>query len=171
MIRLLTDPGRRSPGRFAAWRASAVRARSHASYSRTDRDGFQVPLGAACAEMDFSPSSLRAARRLVAREAELAGLGVGRREDLVLAVDELTTNSVTHGGGRGSLHILRTETEIVCEVRDKGHISDPLAGTRQPPPEQLTGRGLWVVGCLCDRVQISSSPGRTAVRVRISTLE
>ncbi|HEU0251369.1 MAG TPA: ATP-binding protein [Solirubrobacteraceae bacterium] len=121
--------------------------------------------------MDFSLSSLRAARRLVAREAELAGLGVGRREDLILAVDELTTNSVTHGGGRGSLSVLRTKTEIVCEVRDKGHISDPLAGMRQPRPEQLTGRGLWVVGCLCDRMQIASSPGRTAVRVQMSTLE
>jgi anti-sigma regulatory factor (Ser/Thr protein kinase) len=171
MIRLLTDPGRRSPGRFATWRASAVRAHPHASYPRTDEDDFQAPLGAASIEMDFSLSSLRAARRLVAREAELAGLGVGRREDLILAVDELTTNSVTHGGGHGSLSVLRTKTEIVCEVRDKGHISDPLAGTRQPRPEQLTGRGLWVVGCLCDRVQIASSPGRTAVRVRMSTLE
>jgi anti-sigma regulatory factor (Ser/Thr protein kinase) len=116
-------------------------------------------------------ASLRAARRLVAREAELAGLGAERREDLVLAVDELTTNSVTHGGGHGTLHISRTGTEIVCEVRDKGHISDPLAGTRRRHPEQLTGRGLWVVGCLCDRVQIASSPGRTAVRVRMSTLQ
>jgi anti-sigma regulatory factor (Ser/Thr protein kinase) len=120
--------------------------------------------------MAFALSSLRAARRLVAREAEIAGLGVGRREDLVLAVDELTTNSVTHGGGHGSLSIWRTETEIVCEVRDEGHISDPLAGTRQPRPEQRTGRGLWVVRRLCDRVQIASSPGRTAVRVRMSTL-
>jgi anti-sigma regulatory factor (Ser/Thr protein kinase) len=171
VIRLLTDPGRHSPGRFAAWRASAVRAHSHASYSRTQEDGLRDPLGAASAEMGFSLSSLRAARRLVAREAELAGLGVGRREDLILAVDELTTNSVTHGGGHGSLSVWRTATEIVCEVRDQGHISDPLAGTRQPRPEQRTGRGLWVVGCLCDRVQIASSPGRTAVRARISTLQ
>ena len=120
--------------------------------------------------MDFSRSSMRAVRRVVAREAELAGLGVSRREDLVLAVDELTTNSVTHGGGHGSLSVWRTGAAIVCEVRDQGHISDPLAGMRQPPHHQPTGRGLWVVGCLCDRVQIASSPGWTAVRVRISTL-
>lgn len=119
--------------------------------------------------MDFSYRSLRAARRLVAREAELAGLNDGRREDLILAVDELTTNSVTHGGGRGSLSIWRTEQSIVCEVRDEGHIADPMAGLRQPNPEQLTGRGLWVVGRLCERVHIASSPGGTAVRVQIST--
>jgi anti-sigma regulatory factor (Ser/Thr protein kinase) len=120
--------------------------------------------------MEFSRASLRGVRRAVAREAELAGLGASRREDLILAVDELTTNSVTHGGGWGCLSVWRTPTAIVCEVRDHGHISDPLAGTRQPHPGQLTGRGLWVVGCLCDRVQIASSPGRTAVRVRIFTL-
>ncbi len=119
--------------------------------------------------MEFSRSSLRAVRRVVGIEAELAGLGLGRREDLILAVDELATNSVTHGGGHGSLSVWRSQTAIVCEVRDQGHISDPLAGLRQPHRDQFTGRGLWVVGCLCDRVQIASSPGSTAVRVQIST--
>jgi anti-sigma regulatory factor (Ser/Thr protein kinase) len=117
--------------------------------------------------LDFDGCSLRAARRLVAREAELAGLSDGRREDLILAVDELTTNSVTHGGGHGSLCVWRSETAVVCEVRDEGHVSDPLAGMRQPRPEQLTGRGLWVAGRLCDCMHIASSPGRTTVRVRM----
>jgi anti-sigma regulatory factor (Ser/Thr protein kinase) len=169
VIRLLTDPGRRSPGGFAAWGVSAVRAHSHAPYSRASEDRDETPLGVASAEIDFSCSSLRAVRQVVAREAELAGLGTGRREDLILAVDELATNSVTHGGGHGSLSVWRTQTAIVCEVRDQGHISDPLAGFHQPHHDRLTGRGLWVVGCLCDCVQIASSPGRTAVRVRIST--
>lgn len=167
MIRLLTDPGRRSPGGLATWGTSALRAHSHASRSRANEHCIEVQLGAASAELDFSCSSLRAVRRVVEREAELAGLGAGRCADLVLAVDELSTNSVTHGGGHGSLSVWRTQTAIACEVRDQGHISDPLAGLRQPRPEQLTGRGLWVVGCLCDCVQIASSPGRTAIRVRI----
>lgn len=119
--------------------------------------------------MDFSYCSLREARRLVAREAELAGLSDSRREDLILAVDELTTNSVTYGGGRGNLSVWRTGRSIICEVRDKGHIADPMAGLRQPSPEQLTGRGLWVVGRLCERMHIASSPGHTTVRVQIST--
>ena len=41
------------------------------------------------------------------RESRRAGLGQSRREDLVLAVDELATNSVRHGGGRGILRIWR----------------------------------------------------------------
>lgn len=141
------------------------------SRAHTHEDRFEAPLGAASAEMGFSRSSLRAVRRVVAREAELAGLSAGRREDLILAVDELTTNSVTHGGGHGNLSVWRMRTAILCEVRDQGHISDPLVGLRQPHPDRLTGRGLWVVRRLCDSVQIASSPGGTAVRVRISTLE
>lgn len=169
MIRLLTDPGRASPGRFAAWRGAAVKPASqwHSARSAKDSHG-SLPAATVSAEMGFSHSSLRTARRLVAREAELAGLSNGRRGDLILAVDELTTNSVIHGGGHGHLSVWRTETTIVCEVHDKGHISDPMAGLRPPSPDQLSGRGLWVVRCLCDHVQIASSPGRTAVRVQVS---
>jgi anti-sigma regulatory factor (Ser/Thr protein kinase) len=118
--------------------------------------------------MTFSLTSLRAARRLVAHEAQQTSMSVEQREDLVLAVDELTTNSVVHGGGQGTLLIWRRDEGILCEIRDQGHISDPLAGQRPPTPEQATGRGLWVVRHLCDRVQISSSLGRTIVRVEMS---
>ncbi|HEV3094275.1 MAG TPA: ATP-binding protein [Solirubrobacteraceae bacterium] len=118
--------------------------------------------------MEFSAASLRAVRRLVSREASWARLSDDRHADLVLAIDELATNSVTHGGGHGTLSVWRTDGAIVCEVRDGGHFADPLAGLRPPTPEQLTGRGLWVARRLCDRVQISSSPGRTTVRVQMS---
>jgi len=118
--------------------------------------------------MTFSLTSLRTARRLVAREAQQTNMSVGRREDLVLAVDELATNSVIHGGGQGRLIVWRSDEAVVCEVRDQGHISDLVAGQRPPPPEQPTGRGLRLVCRLCDRVHISSSPGRTIVRVEMS---
>lgn len=118
--------------------------------------------------MEFSAASLRDVRRLVAREAERARLGDTRRADLVLAVDELASNTVMHGGGRGTLSVWRTDGEIVCEVRDRGHIADPLAGLRAPAPEQPSGRGLWVASHLCDRVHICSAPGRTAVRVQMT---
>jgi anti-sigma regulatory factor (Ser/Thr protein kinase) len=126
------------------------------------------PSGPASAELEFVAASLRDVRWLVTREAGRVRLSPERREDLVLAVDELATNSVTHGGGRGTLSVWRGDRAIACEVRDHGHIEDPLVGLRPPDPKQLTGRGLWVVSCLCDRVQVSSSPGRTAVRVQMA---
>jgi anti-sigma regulatory factor (Ser/Thr protein kinase) len=107
-------------------------------------------------------------RRLAGAAAERAQLCRARREDLVLAVDELATNSVVHGGGRGELQMWPTRDGILCEVRDGGHICDPLVGARPPRPGQLDGRGLWIAGQLCDRLEIASSPGRTVVRVHVS---
>ena len=82
------------------------------------------------------------------------------REDLVLAVNELVTNSVQYGGGGGTLRIWTEPDALVCDVRDRGYIDDPLAGRIAPPLEQHGGRGLWLVNHLCDLVQIRSTPKR-----------
>jgi anti-sigma regulatory factor (Ser/Thr protein kinase) len=162
MIRLQTHSGRFDLGRLAArW------GRAAEPPSAREQSPPPFPTGRASTELEFTAASVRDARRLVAREAERTRLSRDRREDLVLAVDELATNSITHGGGRGTLSVWREDRAIACEVRDRGHIEDPLVGSRPPDPERLTGRGLWVVSRLCDRVHISSSPGRTAVRVQM----
>ena len=119
-------------------------------------------------QLQFSKRSLPQVRRLVAREARRAQLSDVRRGDLVLAIDELATNSVTHGGGQGTLGVWHAEGVIVCEVRDRGYISDALVGLRPPAPDQPSGRGLWIVSRLCDHVHIASAPGRTAVCVQMS---
>ena len=108
-------------------------------------------------------------RSLVAQRAAGAGLAEASREDLVLAVNEIVTNSVQYGGGGGVLHLWREPGAIVCEARDRGFIADPLAGRLPPPVDQYGGRGLWLVNQLCDLVQIRSHPGGTAVRVRMRT--
>lgn len=127
-----------------------------------------LPQRTASARLDFTAASLREVRRLVALEAMRARLNESRCEDMVLAVDELATNSVTHGGGSGTLTVWRGAGAVLCEVRDRGYIEDPLVGLRPPDPARPAGRGLWVVSRLCDRVQISSAPGRTAVRVQMT---
>lgn len=126
------------------------------------------PSGRADTGLEFALASLRDVRRLVACEAALTGLSKERREDLALAVDELATNSVAHGGGRGTLSVWRGDGAIACEVRDGGHIEDPLVGLRPPDPARLGGRGLWIVSHLCDRVRICSSPEGTTVRVQMT---
>lgn len=165
-------PPQSAIGEFGpSWLLSAGRERGA---GRSRRHGGEpraapFPEGRATARLDFTASLLREIRLLVAEQARLARLSDGRREDLVLAIDELATNSVTHGGGRGTLRVWRSAHTLACEVCDRGHIEDPLVGLRPPAPEQIGGRGLWVVSRLCDRVQISSSPGRTAVRVQMAT--
>ena len=64
------------------------------------------------------------------------------REDLVLAVNELATNSVRHAGGHGILRMWRDDGALLCEVRDRGRIDDPLVGRRRAPrgPDRRLGR-------------------------------
>ncbi|HEV2974502.1 MAG TPA: anti-sigma factor RsbA family regulatory protein [Solirubrobacteraceae bacterium] len=113
----------------------------------------------------FTRLGLGAVRNLVSMRASEAGLGVDVGEELVLAINELATNSVQHGGGGGTLRTWREPDAFVCEVRDRGFIRDPLVGRLAPPVEQYGGRGLWLVNQLCDLVQIRSAPSGTVVRV------
>jgi anti-sigma regulatory factor (Ser/Thr protein kinase) len=117
-------------------------------------------------EIAFAAGQLGALRSFA---SELAGevLEASRVRDLVLALNELATNSIRHGGGRGTLRIWRDGASLLCEVSDRGRISDPLVGRTQPAAEQETGRGLWLVHHLCDLVQIRSSPAGTVVRVHM----
>lgn len=111
------------------------------------------------------PAGLMALRAAVARRGERAGLSPMRREDLVLAVNELATNSIRHGGGAGTLTIWETAEALVCEVTDRGQIEDPLAG-REPPELGQVGRyGLWLVNRLCDLTEQRTHPRGNVVRV------
>jgi len=118
-------------------------------------------------ELAFTARGLGAIRSLVAQQGARAGLSEISREDLVLAVNELATNSVQYGGGGGTLRIWREPGALVCEVGDHGFIRDPLVGRLRPPVDQYGGRGLWLVNQLCDLTQIRSSPDGTVVRVRM----
>jgi anti-sigma regulatory factor (Ser/Thr protein kinase) len=118
------------------------------------------------AELGFGSGSLTGLRDLVSGHAAAAGLDSGRAADLVLAVDELATNSLRHGG-RGMLRIWRVDRTLVCEVRDAGRIENPMAGRERPPPERDGGRGLWMVNQLCDLVQLRSFPDGVTVRVHM----
>jgi len=97
-----------------------------------------------------------------------ANLAIDRNDDLVLAVSEVASNSVRHGGGAGALTLWCDDRgAVVSEVRDYGRITDPLVG-RYPPGPDLEVNGLWLVNQLCDLVQIRSGPDGTSVRLTIS---
>jgi anti-sigma regulatory factor (Ser/Thr protein kinase) len=97
-----------------------------------------------------------------------ANLAMDRTDDLVLAVSEVASNSVRHGGGAGSLTLWCDDRgAVVSEVRDLGEITDPLVG-RYPPGPDLDVNGLWLVNQLCDLVQIRSGPDGTSVRLTVS---
>lgn len=109
---------------------------------------------------------LSVVRSHVRRVAERAGIQHQRIDDLVLAVNEVASNSTRYGGGGGLLRTWGDRTGVVCELRDAGTVTDPLVGLLPPGPE-LEAKGLWLVNQVCDLVQIRSGPAGTTVRIRL----
>ena len=106
-------------------------------------------------------------RSFVATRATCAGLAPPRISDLVLAISELTANTVRHTDGGGTVQVWQTGGEIICQVADTGHLTDPLAWHRPPSDELLGGNGLWLVNQVCDLVQARSSRAGTTVRLHM----
>ena len=118
----------------------------------------QVPVG---------PESLGQVRAAVIRHGRHAGLGETRTDDLVMAVNEVVTNTIVHGGGFGTLRLWRQGSSLVCEVTDGGRITDPLAGRVRPAADDERGRGLWLATQLCDLIQVRSFDAASVVRLHM----
>jgi anti-sigma regulatory factor (Ser/Thr protein kinase) len=111
---------------------------------------------------------LAGVRDFTATRARRAGLPPRRVGDLVIAVGELAANTLAHTSGPGTLTLWATGSEIICQVNDTGHITDPLAGRlKQDPAAAGGGRGLWVVQQVCDLAEIRTSPAGTAIRLHM----
>ena len=132
--------------------------------------GFAAPLAeppAEAEEITVTLPALRGARRLVWRRAEDAGLGE-RAEDFMLAVNEVLSNSIQHTGEGGTLRLWLDDDGLVCEVRDHGHIAQPLIGRQEPGIGQIGGHGMWLVNLVCDLVQVRSSDQGSTIRMRMN---
>ncbi|MER7890538.1 ATP-binding protein [Micromonospora sp. NPDC094482] len=116
----------------------------------------------------FEQAQVTELRHSVSSCAQAAGLRGQRLDDFVLAVNELITNAVRHGGGSGSLRLWQRGERLVCEVADHGHgISARRLGDRsRPEPEIAGGWGLWLARQLSDTMEVES--GETGTIVRIS---
>lgn len=113
---------------------------------------------------DFLAESLSEARHTATAEGGRLGLTGIRLEDLALITAELTTNSVVHGGGSGRLRVWAEDGYVVCEVRDKGRLTDPLAGRRPASRDQRGGRGLLLVNLVADLVRLHTGEDGTTIR-------
>lgn len=113
-------------------------------------------------------SDLSTVRSEVEKQARRAHLPETKIVDLVLAVGEVTANTIRHARSAGTLDISIDEREIVCTIRDRGTIKDPLAGRRRPAPGALEGQGLWLVHQVCDLVEIRSGSSGTTIRLHMS---
>jgi anti-sigma regulatory factor (Ser/Thr protein kinase) len=120
------------------------------------------------AEHAITSETLGSVRALVAEHALAAGVSEQRAGDLVLATHEVATNSIRHGGGEGTLRVWHEDHTVVCDVRDRGRLDQPLAGRARPAlDEDGGGWGLWLANQLCDLVQIRTLPEGNVVRLHL----
>lgn len=116
----------------------------------------------------FDRRMLYEVRAFVTRRAAQEGMPAARVHDFVLAVNEVAANSIRHGGGNGVARLWEEDGVLVCEIRDRGHIRDPLAGRRMPGAGQMGGWGLWTAHQVADLVQVRSGVDGTTVRLQMA---
>ena len=113
---------------------------------------------------DLAFAELPDIRDMIHTFAEQSGFSPERVYDILIAVNEVASNSLIHGGGSGVLNLWCDDSGgLIVEIRDAGQILDPMVGRYAPGPD-LEARGLWLVNQLCDLVQIRSDRSGTVVR-------
>ena len=115
----------------------------------------------------FDREQVTGIRHGVAACVEASGLDGQRLDDFVLAVNELITNAVRHGGGRGWLRLWCADRVVYCTVSDTGTgiDSDRLDNRRRPTPDTAGGWGLWLARQLSDDMLVRTGPTGTTVRI------
>jgi len=159
----LTDAFRTHP---VMWNAAGSR-RSRAYAPDAVVAAYNLPLPepkVARATFEFDLLTLSDARHFVAEHGVRCGLSPARVGDLTLAASELCANSVLHGRGQGTLHVWNEADYVVCEVGDRGRITDPLAGRRPAAVGQVGGRGLLLVNQIADLVRTHHGVDGTTIR-------
>jgi anti-sigma regulatory factor (Ser/Thr protein kinase) len=116
---------------------------------------------------DFDRDSLPGTRDAVLALGDRCGLTDLALYNFTLAVTEVVTNAVRHGGASGHLSMWRDGDDLLVEVADRGRgIPAPRRSPSGPRPGQVGGWGLWLARQICSSVAIDSGPNGTRVRMR-----
>ncbi|MGW0807830.1 ATP-binding protein [Nonomuraea sp. NPDC002799] len=111
----------------------------------------------------FDLSTLVALRHEVQHVCQLQGLTDLALYRFVVAVNEVTTNAVRHGGGSGRLQLWRAGGRLYCRVADRGSGISMQAGQELAPPDKPDGRGLWLARHNTGRFTLHTGAGGTTI--------
>lgn len=95
---------------------------------------------------DTTPTSLRSLRRWATSHIDPGRVAV---DDVALVVSELSTNVERHGGNWLTLDLVDRGDAVVVAVTDPA--GERLPAPRNAGPDEVSGRGLLVVGALSIR--------------------
>jgi serine/threonine-protein kinase RsbW len=83
----------------------------------------------------------------------------------VVAVNELLTNAVRHGGGAGQVRLWHADAAVVCEVADHGPGLTGPGRRDRPAVDQPGGWGLFLADELTDSFDLQTGAEGTTVRI------
>ena len=107
--------------------------------------------------------SLGNLRRTLVNLAHAHGVQQHVTARLVLAVNEIASNAIVHGGGSGHLELWAEAGYLRCRVTDHGPGMPAGYEIPQLPPVSATsGRGLWLAAQFC-HLEIHTGPQGTTV--------
>jgi anti-sigma regulatory factor (Ser/Thr protein kinase) len=153
------------------WQLQQEAVRPNSQYSAVDNApaAISAPLAPVPPEADTVRyrTDLRPVRAMVTAACHRAGLSVMQTTDMTLAVSEIAANTLRHTKAGGVTQAWQRDGELLCQISDTGHITDPLAGIRKPAGGQPGGLGLWLVNQLCDLVELRTGDSGTVIRLHI----
>ncbi|WP_131740301.1 sensor histidine kinase [Actinomadura roseirufa] len=127
------------------------------------------PPPATASRRAFAAGELPGLRAFLEAEAGRLGLPADRTLPFVLAANEVATDVIREGGGRGVLWVWAEAGTLLCDVGDPGRaLADRFLGYTPP-----RGRGrrsetaMWAVRRLCHIVEIRSGVSGTRVRLHV----
>ena len=88
------------------------------------------PDSGALTTLEFTIADLVQIRLAATEQAAGHAMPQDRVDAVEVVVNELAVNSIRHGGGAGTLRLWAEDGLFICEISDKGHLTDPLAGRR-----------------------------------------
>jgi anti-sigma regulatory factor (Ser/Thr protein kinase) len=115
---------------------------------------------------DFTLETLVALRHDVERCAVREGLIDLALYRFVVAVNELTTNAVRHGGGQGRLVLWRTGDQLHCRVTDHGPGLPVSYQPAMPSADAIGGRGLLLASHGVERLTVDGTSVTASTRLR-----
>lgn len=120
-------------------------------------------------QTDRFESTLQSTEDLAFARAGVAALAEAvlphRVEDVRLATSELLTNALEYGQGTVLVEAFADDAGLVVSVSS---LSDgfPAPATEVVPPDQRSGRGLFIVEHLVDALVVTSAHGTIGVECR-----
>ncbi|GAA4038669.1 ATP-binding protein [Nonomuraea soli] len=128
------------------------------------------PAGEAVAR--FTLARLSSVRAFAADSARSFGMKASALPDVLIAINEIVTNAVTHGQEPAQVRMWREADDLVVEVHDGGRWTDAAQLSDRPPdlPADTSpgGRGLWIARAVADLVMVGTGDTGTRVTLRFT---